>query len=56
MKFVISRWSSDYSRVRFLILSLPLNNFEKQKYFQNEPKYIGVNSRNNLPKIKDAAY
>ena len=33
-----------------------MNNFEKQRYFQNEPKYIGANSRNNLPKIKDAAY
>ena len=27
-----------------------------QKYYQNEPKFIGVYSRNNLPKIKDGAY
>ena len=33
-----------------------LTNFEKQKYYQNEPKVNGVYSRNKLPKIKDAAY
>ena len=33
----------------------PLN-FEIQKYFQNELKFNGVYSRNNLPKIKDGAY
>ena len=27
-----------------------------QKYYQNEPKFNGVYSRNNLPKIKDEAY
>ena len=34
----------------------PLTNFEMQKYYQNEPKFNGVNSRNNLAKIKDGAY
>ena len=34
----------------------PLTNFEIQKYYQNQPKFIGVFSRNNLPKIKDGAY
>ena len=34
----------------------PLKNFEIQKYYQNEPKFNGVFSRNNLPKIKDGAY
>ena len=33
-----------------------LPNFEIQKYYQNEPKFNGVYSRNNLPKIKDGAY
>ena len=33
-----------------------LTNFEIQGYYQNEPKFNGVYSRNNLPKIKDAAY
>ena len=35
----------------------PLTNFEIQKYYQNEPKFNGVFSRNNLPKkINDGAY
>ena len=34
----------------------PLTNFEIQKYYQNEPKFYGVFSRNSLPKIKDGAY
>ena len=29
---------------------MPLTNFEIQKYFQNEPRFNGVFSRNNLPK------
>ena len=33
-----------------------LTNFEIQKYYQMEPKFNGVYSRNNLPKIKDEAY
>ena len=27
----------------------PLTNFEKQKYDQNEPKFNGIYSINNLP-------
>ena len=34
----------------------PLINFEMQKYYQNEPKFNGVYSRDNFPKIKDGAY
>ena len=34
----------------------PLINFEIQKYYQNEPKFNGFYSKNNLPKIKDWAY
>ena len=30
----------------------PLANFEIQKYYQNEPKFNGVYSRNNLSKIR----
>ena len=33
----------------------PLTNFVIQKY-ENEPKFVGVYSRNNLSKIKDGAY
>ena len=36
--------------------SHPLTNFEIEKYYQNEPKFNGVYSRNNLPKIKDGTY
>ena len=34
----------------------PLTNFERQKYYKNEPKFNGVSSRNNLSKIKDGTY
>ena len=35
----------------------PLTNFEIQKCYQNEPRFNGVYSRDNLPnKIKDGAY
>ena len=33
----------------------PLTNFEIEKYYQNKPKFNGVYSRNNLPKIKHGA-
>ena len=33
-----------------------LTNFEIQKYYQNESKFNGVYSRDNLAKIKDGAY
>ena len=37
--------------------SHPLTNFEIQKYYQNESKFNGVFSRDNIPnKIKDGAY
>ena len=39
------------------IMLHPLTNFEVQEYYQNEPRFKGVSSRNNLPKkIKDGAY
>ena len=31
----------------------PLTNFEIQKYYQNEPKFSDVHSKNNLTKIRD---
>ena len=43
--------------MRFLMPPHPLANFEIQKYYQNEPIFNSVFSRNNLPKIiKDGAY
>ena len=34
----------------------PLTNFEIQKYYQNEPRFNGFYSRDNLPKLEDGAY
>ena len=36
--------------------SHPLTNDEMERYYQRKPKFSGVYSRNNLPKIKDGAY
>ena len=33
----------------------PLTNLEMQKYYQNDPRFNEVYSRDNLPKIKDGA-
>ena len=38
------------------MLPYPLTNFEIQKYYQNESRFNGVYSRDNLTKIKDGAY
>ena len=39
------------------MLPHPLTNFEIQKYYQNQPRFNGVYSRNNLPKkIDDETY
>ena len=34
----------------------PLTNFEIKKYYQNEARFNGAYSRDNLPKIKDGTY
>ena len=34
----------------------PLTNFVIQKFYQNEPKFNGVYSRNNWSKVKDGTY
>ena len=34
----------------------PLTNFETQKYYQNEPRFNGIYSRDNLQEIKDGEY
>ena len=40
-----------------LILPHTLTNFEIQKYYENEQRFNGVYSRNNIPKkIKDGPY
>ena len=38
------------------MLSHPLTNFEIQKYYQNEPRFNGAYSRDNLTEVKDGAY
>ena len=35
------------------MLSHLLTKFEIQKYYQNEPRFNGINYKNSLPKIKD---
>ena len=46
-----------WKRMGFLMPAHPLKNFETQRYYQNDPRFNGVFSRNNLPKkIKDGAY
>ena len=41
----------------FLMLPHPLTNFEIQKYYENEPRFNGVFSRDNLlNKIKNGLY
>ena len=34
----------------------PITNFEIQRYYQNDPRFNGVYSRDNLHRIKDEAY
>ena len=36
--------------MRFLMPINPLKKIEMQKYYQDEPKFNGIFSRNNLPK------
>ena len=38
------------------MLPHPLTDFEIQKYYQNEPRFNGVYSRDNLQRIKDGVY
>ena len=38
------------------MLSHPLTTFEIPQYYQNEPRFNGVYSRDNLTKLNDGAY
>ena len=42
--------------IKHFIPPHPVTNFEIQKYYQNEPRFNGVYSRDNLQKIKDEAF
>ena len=47
----------DFNQTQLLKPAHPLTNFEIKKCYQNEPRFNGVYSRDNLPnKIKDGAY
>ena len=41
-------------QVRPFVLLDALINFEIRQFYQNEPKFNGVYSRNNLPEIKES--
>ena len=46
-----------YRTKKFLIPPHSLTNIETEKYYQNEPRFNGVYSTDNLPKkLKDEAY
>ena len=46
-----------YEKLNSLLLIHPLTNIELSQYYKNEPRFNGVHSRNNLPKItKKCAY
>ena len=40
----------------FLMPPHPLTNFEIKKYYQNQLRFNGVYSRDNVPRIRDRAY
>ena len=56
MKEKLEQVKAELELVKFLIPPYPLISFKIQKYYQNEPKFNCVYSRNNLPKINDRAY
>ena len=48
------RKTTTKNKMEFLVLPHPLTNFEIQKYYHNQPRFDGVYSRDNLPKIDEA--
>ena len=56
MKEKLKQVKPELELVKFLIPPYPLISFKIQKYYQNQPKFNLVYSRNNLPKINDRAY
>ena len=49
-------WFKNLGKNDYVICEYSLTNFEIQRYYQKEPRFNGVYSRNNLPKIKGGAY
>ena len=56
MKVQLKQVKTQLELVRNFNVGSPFNNFPKKKFSENEPKFNGVYSRNNLPKIRDGAY
>ena len=56
LKAQLEQVKTQLEQVRISMLLPPLKNVETQKYYQNEPKFSGVYSRNNLPKLQHGAY
>ena len=58
MKAQLELLKAQLELARIFNAALSFNKFWKllQKYYQNEPKFNGAYSRNNLPKIKDGTY
>ena len=46
----------DHMDKKFLVLLHTLSNIEITKYFNYEPRFNAVFSRDNLPRIKDGGY
>ena len=42
--------------IKFFSSAPPLKNIEITKYFNYEPRFNGIFSKNNLPRIKDGVY
>ena len=56
MKVQLKQVKAQLELVRNFNVGSPFNNFPKKKFSENEPKFNGLYSRNNLPKIRDGAY
>ena len=52
----VRRIGRKYMNKKFLLLLHPLSNIEITEYFNHEPRFNSVFSRNNLPRIKDRVY
>ena len=51
----VRRAGKGYMEKKFLVSFHPLSNIEISKYFSYEPRFNGVFSRNDLPRIKDGS-
>ena len=52
----VTRTGRAYIDKKYLVLLHPLSNIEITNYFNYKPRFNGVFSRNNLPRVKDVAY